>query len=237
MTYVIRHQFVRVACVVLLAIAVVGCGEAATEPPATTQSPAPTQPAPGGTDGSLVSNTPGGADPAGGGSATGGSATLPPLADDSSDAPDGGLLGSIDGALFQPKAKLDTASDTTGADSSTFDGSSSGTDSSDTFTQDSQFTDTTGSGSDSDTTSTKTYTSAKVSVNSKVHTLQKQSVFPSDSQQFRVTAIGADYVIIELMAGVFADGSNAVTLEQGKSRKFVNQDERVSYTLELQSTS
>jgi hypothetical protein len=82
------------------------------------------------------------------------------------------------------------------------------------------------------------YTSARISVNGQVYTVKRGSVFPKDEQLFEVTSIGASSVVLELTAGEFTNGSSGITLQRGHSLPpLVNQDEGVSYTVKLLSTS
>lgn len=91
----------------------------------------------------------------------------------------------------------------------------------------------TGTTSTTTTTTTTTYGPAVIVLDKKTYTVSKGSVFPSDTQQFTVSSIGSSTVELTLTAGEFSDGSDGITLEQGRTVTLVNQSEGVTYVLKL----
>ncbi len=94
-------------------------------------------------------------------------------------------------------------------------------------------TDSTVSETDTSSKVSYTYGPAKISIDGKTFTLDKGAQFPESDPMFELTEIKSDYVEISLIAGEFADGSDAVELSVGETWKMLNQDEGVNYKIKL----
>lgn len=89
--------------------------------------------------------------------------------------------------------------------------------------------------SDSDTTDTApaatkvSYSGAKIYVNGKVYSVNTNGSFPTNNPVFKLVAVSADNLEIELVAGEFTDSSQGIYLDKGELTSFLNQSEQLTY--------
>ena len=143
-----------------------------------------------------------------------------PDPDAGSEVPGGSLdaAGSGGSDVFEAKAQLSEDPTAPSAASTTGDGST-----------------TTGGTGQGTQKVTVTYGPATISLDGQTYTVDKGGTFPKTTQQFKLTQLSADSVVVTLNAGEFSNGSDGITLAKGKTVSLVNQSEGITYVLKLVS--